>query len=94
MTDAVNLAIGISLLPIVIVFLMWFFLRKHRSKKETNLVLGFLCMIAVYVFLPIPSVVEVLYAQGGSLDNVFVYSGIAAVFLFLSIWFFKQHLGD
>ncbi len=89
-----EVAILLSLYPILFALVAWYMFRKSKNKKEPYLVLSLLIMVLAYVFLPDPSLIQKLYVEGGDVQPVLLYGTIGGVLLFIAIFYFKKHVGE
>jgi hypothetical protein len=91
--DATTLTLLITLYPVLFVLVFWLLLKGGR-KKETFLVLGLLAMTIFYIFAPDPSVIYRLYTEKGDVATPLIFSTVAAVALFVAVFFFRRHLRE
>lgn len=93
--DPFEITSAIVMLPVIIVLILWYvYQRKTRSRsvrKDLHFVLGFICLSLFYIFAPDPSVIQKLYVEGGDITTTIIYSGIAGLFLALSVIVFKRY---
>ena len=65
---------------------------EQKTKKMMWLVLGFVFLTVFYITAPDPSVIQSLYIDKGDYATPVFWSLVAAMLLFVSIYYFRKHL--